>query len=233
MSQRYFVTGLGRRPNGGTTGVDGSDGDVFMIRYEWPGTLGGQDADTLTGLEPGTGTSVDGVKNASGAPTNYVGYASGTSTYSIGTSDPNGNYYFVHGGDNTSAAGQEVILIKPSTFFNNFPNVNLFKVGLYLNWFSAIGRGCLNVYLKVYSGGTYTLSGGSSKDITTTGTLRRTYSFNANTNNANNPGVTGYPSNGINGYAQIGIFTFNRQSNGTFSYNLNSVGNCGEDPNLL
>ncbi len=224
MSQRYYVTSLGRRPNGGTVGIDGSDGDVFMIRYEWPGTLGGRDADTLTGLEPGTGTSIDGVKNASGAPTNYVGYASGTSTYSIGTSNPNGNYYFVSGGDNTSTAGQEVIIIKPKTFLDNFPNVNLFKVGLYLNWYSAIGTGCLNVYLKVYSGGIYTLQ--SNKDITTTGTLRRTYSFNANTNNANNPGVTGYPSNGINGYAQIGIFTFNRESYGTFSYNLTSVGNC-------
>ena len=53
MSQRYFVTALGRRPNGGTTGIDGSDGDVFMIRYEWPGTLGGQDADTFTGTRNG------------------------------------------------------------------------------------------------------------------------------------------------------------------------------------
>lgn len=225
MSQRYYVTSLGRRPNGGTVGISGSDGDVFMIRYEWPGTLGGRDADTFTGIEPGTGTSIDGVKNASGGPTNYVGYAG---VYSIGTSDPNGNYYFIHGGDNVQNAGQEVILIKPKTFLDNFPNVNLFKVGLYLNWFSAIGVGCLNVYLRVYSGGTYTLSGGSSKDITTTGTLRRTYSFNANTNNANNPNGSrvGYPSNGINGYAQIGIFTFNRESNGSFTYNLTSVGNC-------
>ena len=225
MSQRYYVTSLGKRPNGGTVGINGGDGDVFMIRYEWPGTLGGRDADTFTGLEPGTGTSIDGVKNASGGPTNYVGYGG---VYSMGDSNPNGGYYFIHGGDNVQTTGQEVILIKPSNFLNNFPNVNLFRVGLYLNWFGAIGIGCLNVYLRVYSGGTYTLSGASSYDITTTATLKRTYSFNANTNNANNPNANriGYPSNGINGYAQIGVFTFNRELSGTFTYNLTSVGNC-------
>lgn len=233
MSQRYYMTGLGRRPTGPSYAITANDGDVIMLRYVWPGTLGGADADTFTGLEPGTGTPYDGVKTASGPPTNYVGYAfggSGSTTY-IGSSSNinNSNCLIYWGGDNTAAAGQEVVIIRPKSIAATATSVTLFRIGFYLNWFTAIGVGCMDFIMRVYSGGTYTLQGGSSKDITSSGTLVRTYTFNANTNNINNPNANkvGYPSNGINGYAQIGIFEFFPSGDGIFRYNLTAVGNCG------
>jgi hypothetical protein len=230
MSHRYYVTELGRVPTGAATYINGSDGDAIMLRYEWPGTLGGNDADTLTGIEPGTGTSIDGIKNSSGPPTRYVGYAAGGSTYTIGSSSDvnSSNCLFFHGGDNTDTTGQEVIIIRPKSIAAANTSIKVFRVGIYLNWYRTIGVGCMNFKMRVYSGGSFTPQGGSGKDITSTGTLLRTYTFNANTNNINNPNGTkvGYPSNGINGYSQVGIFTFDTDGNGIFRYNLQSVGNC-------
>lgn len=226
MSQRYYMTELGRVPTGAATSVVANDGDSIMLRYEWPGTLGGRDADTFTGIEPGTGTGIDGIKNASGSPTNYVGYAG--STY-IGSSDINSSSCYIYfGGDNTQTAGQEVIIIRPKSIASANPSVKVFRVGIYLNWYSAIGVGCMNFRMRVYSGGSFTVVGGTSKEITSSGTLLRTYTFNANTNNQNNPNVNkiGYPSNGINGYSQVGVFTFDTNGDGIFRYNLQAVGNC-------
>ena len=227
MSQNFYYTSLKGQHMGARTGVLGSDGTTFMIRYEWPGTLGGADADTFTGIEPGTGSTVDGVKNASGAPTNYVGWNNTTPLVYTGTSGINDATNLMYwGGDNTTTAGQEAIIIRPSAFFTASPSVSIFNVGLYLNWYNTVGIGCLNVKLRVYNGGTYTAAGTPGFDITSTGTLLRTYTFNANTNNHLNPGGSVYPSNGINGYQQIGIFSFNQSQNGYFDYNLLAVGNC-------
>jgi hypothetical protein len=237
MSHRYYVTELGRVPTGAATEVTASDGDVIMLRYEWPGTLGGRDADTFTGIEPGTGTPYDGEKRAS-TVVNYLGYAgngnNGASTgypmYHGTSSDPNNAgclMYFA--GDNTQTAGQEVVLIRPKKIADASPGINVFKIGIYLNWYSQIGIGCMNFKMRVYNGGTFASTGPSGYDITNSGgTLLRTYTFNANTNNQNNPNGThvGFPSNGINGYSQIGIFTFGATGNGVFRYNLTAVGNC-------
>jgi hypothetical protein len=228
MSQRYYMTSLGRIPTGAATYINGSDGDAIMLRYEWPGTLGGNDADTLTGIEPGTGTNIDGIKNSSGPPTRYVGYASGGSTYTIGSSSNinNTNCLFFHGGDNQLTTGQEVVIIRPKSIAAANTSIRVFRVGIYLNWYRTIGVGCMNFRMRVYSGGSFTVV--ADDDITSTGTLLRTYTFNANTNNQNNPNTNkvGYPSNGINGYSQIGIFTFDTSGNGVFRYNLQSIGNC-------
>lgn len=227
------MTGLGRRPTGPSYPIIGSDGDSIMLRYVWPGTLGGADADTFTGLEPGTGTPYDGVKTASGTPTRYVGYGPGGSNTFVGASSDvnNSNCLIYWGGDNVLKAGQEVVIIRPKSIAGTATSVTRFRIGIYLNWYSAIGVGCMDFIMRVYSGGSYTVVGGSSKDITSSGTLLRTYTFNANTNNINNPNANniGYPSNGINGYAQIGIFEFFPNGDGIFRYNLTAVGSCTTD----
>lgn len=236
MSQRYYFSSLGRVPTGPATAITGSDGDVIMLRYEWPGTLGGRDADTFTGIEPGTGTAVDGVKNASGSPTYYLGYngigsgSVGSAKYIGTSSDLNNSACWMYwSGDNLQNTGQEVVLIRPKQIAGAYTSVSVFRVGFYLNWFNAIGVGCMTFKMRIYSGGTYSNAGASGYEITNSGgTLLRTYSFNANTNNQNNPNANkiGYPTNGINGYAQIGIFSFTSTGNGTFTYNLTAVGNC-------
>ena len=133
MSQRYYYSSLGRVPTGASTDIVGSDGDVIMLRYEWPGTLGGKDADTFTGIEPGTGTSYDGIKSASGPPTRYVGYSSGVSTYYVGSSSDlnNTNCLIYWAGDNTSTVGQEVVLIRPKSIYATNTNIKTFRVGFY------------------------------------------------------------------------------------------------------
>jgi len=220
------MTGLGRRPFGPATAIVANDADVLMFRYVWPGTLNGGDADTFTGIEPGTGTIYDGVKNASGPPTRYVGYALGGSTSTVGsTSGINTSTTLIYwAGDNTSNAGQEVVLVRPKSIAAVNTSITRWRIGIYLNWYHKIGVGCMDFIIRCYSGSTFTKSG---TDITASGgTLLRTYTFNSNTNNQNNPGVTGYPSNGINGYAQIGIFEFFSNGDGIFRYNLTSVGSC-------
>lgn len=230
MSQRYYTTSLGRIPTGPSIPITASDGDSIMLRYEWPGVLGGRDADTFTGIEPGTGTNVDGIKNASGSPTRYVGYA-GATTIGPSADINNSGCYFYFGGDNVQTTGQEVVIVRPKSIASANPSITTFRVGIYLNWFSAIGIGCMNFVMRVYSGGSFTVIGGTSKEITSSGTLLRTYTFNANTSNQNNPNANriGYPSNGINGYAQVGIFTFFTNGNGIFRYNLSAVGNCNDE----
>ncbi len=227
MSQRQYVTSLGRIPTGPSTYINASDGDVVMLRYEWPGILGGRDADTFTGIEPGTGTSIDGVKNSSGTATNYLGY-NGSTSYHGSSSDLNNSGCLMYwAGDNTSTTGQEVVLIRPKQIATVYSSISTFTVGIYLNWFGVIGNGCMNFVMRIYSGSTFTAT--ASKDITAAGgTFLRAYTFNANTNNINNPNGTkvGYPSNGINGYAQIGTFSWYPNGNGIFRYNLNAVGSC-------
>ena len=234
MSQNRYMTSLGRIPTGPSTAINASDGDTIMLRYEWPGNLGGRDADTYTGIEPGNGTAIDGVKNASGGPTRYLGYAGsgnniiGAAQYLGSSSDLNNSGCLMYwAGDNTQSSGQEVVLIRPKSIAGVYTSINTFRIGIYLNWFSVIGNGCMNFVMRVYSGSSFSASG--TYDLTASGgTLRRTYTFNANTNNINNPNnpKIGFPSNGINGYAQIGIFTFSADGNGIFRYNLNAVGSC-------
>jgi len=234
MSHRYYVTELGRVPTGPSTFIDASDGDVIMLRYEWPGNLGGRDADTFTGIEPGTGTAIDGVKSASGGPTRYLGYGgaelggAGAARYLGSSSDLNNSGCLMYwAGDNTQTTGQEVVLIRPKQIASAYTGINTFKIGIYLNWFSIIGNGCMNFVMRIYNGSTFSASG--TYDLTASGgSLLRTYTFNANTNNINNPNGSkvGFPSNGINGYAQIGILTWTTDGRGIFRYNLNAVGNC-------
>lgn len=235
MSQRFYYTTLKKIGSAGGTGgvtpIAASNADRFLIKYVWPGTLGGGDADTFTGIEPGTGTIYDGVKNATGQPTRYVGYNSGTGyvVSSTGTGGYNdGGTAIISSGDNTSTAGQECVLINPLVIKRENPGINIFNIGLYLNWFATVGTGCLDIFLYMYEGGTYSVNA-TTKDITNTGgTLLATYQFNANTDNSNNSSGSGFPSNGINGYGQIGIFTFTSDNSGGFSYNVEAVGNCGE-----
>lgn len=226
MSHRYYMTGLGRRPTGPSTAIIGNDADVLMFRYVWPGTLNGGDADTFTGIEPGTGTSYDGIKNASGAPTRYVGYASGGSTFTVGSSSSinSSDCLIFWAGDNTSTSGQEVVLVRPKSIAALNTSITRWRIGIYLNWYTKVGVGCMDFIIRCYSGSTFSDTG---TDISASGgTLLRTYTFNANTNNQNNPSGIGYPSNGINGYAQIGIFEFFSNGDGIFRYNLNAIGNC-------
>jgi hypothetical protein len=233
MSQRYYMTSLGRRPTGPSTAIIGSDADVLMFRYVWPGTLNGGDADTFTGIEPGTGTSYDGIKNASGAPTRYVGYAPGggmTSTVGSTTGINTSTTLIYWAGDNTSTAGQEVVLVRPKSIAALDTSITRWKIGIYLNWYDTVGVGCMDFIIRCYSGSTFSDTG---TDISASGgTLLRTYLFNANTNNQNNPSGTGYPSNGINGYAQIGIFEFFSSGDGFFRYNLTSIGSCSTENDM-
>lgn len=226
MSHRYYMTALGRRPTGPATAIIGNDADVLMFRYVWPGTLNGGDADTFTGIEPGTGTSYDGIKNASGAPTRYVGYASPSSTFTVGSSSSinSSDCLIFWAGDNTSTSGQEVVLVRPKSIAALNTSITRWRIGIYLNWYTKVGVGCMDFIIRCYSGSTFSDTG---TDISASGgTLLRTYTFNANTNNQNNPSGIGYPSNGINGYAQIGIFEFLSNGDGIFRYNLNAIGNC-------
>ena len=224
MSRNFYYASLGPARVSGGFEVPNVGGDRFLIRYVWTQDLGGRDLDTFTGIEPGTGTTSDGVKNASGSPTNYVGY----NGISGGVIPSGGNIgstsYLYWGGDNTSGGGTEAVLINPNKLNTDFPSINVYNIGLYGNWFSAIGNGCISVDLLVYSGGTYSVS--TNNIINSGGTLLLTKSFNININNTIRNGATGFPSNGINGYQRIGTFKFSRNTSGAFYVDLQSSGNC-------
>jgi hypothetical protein len=224
MDRNFYYASLGPSRVSKASDVPNVGGDRFLIRYVWTQGLGGRDLDTFTGIEPGTGTGVDGVKNASGSPTNYVGYAGNPIPAIPSGGDIGSTSYFYWGGDNTSGAGNEAILINPGKLTTDNPSINVFNVGLYGNWYSTLGNGCITVELKVYNGGSYSIS--SNDIINSGGTLLLTKSFGININNNIRGGAVGYPTNGINGYQKIGTFKFVRNTSGTFYVDLQSAGNC-------
>ena len=224
MDRNFYYASLGPSRVSTASDIPNVGGDRFLIRYVWTQGLGGRDLDTFTGIEPGTGTGYDGVKNASGQPTNYVGY-NGTPTPAIPSGGNIGSTsYFYWAGDNTGGAGNEAVLINPDKLTTDNSSINVYNVGLYGNWYGTLGNGCITVELRVYSGGSYSIS--SNDIINSGGTLLLTKSFGININNNPRGGAVGYPTNGINGYQRIGTFKFIRNTSGTFYVDLQSAGNC-------
>ena len=224
MGRNFYYASLGPVRISRASDVPNVGGDRFLIRYNWTQNVGGRDLDTFTGIEPGTGTSADGVKNASGQPTNYVGYNGNPIPAVPSGGNIGSTSYLYWGGDNVSTGGTEAVLINPNKLITDFPSINIFNIGLYGNWFAALGNGCISVDLLVYSGGTYSVS--TNNIINSGGSLLLTKTFNININNNVRGGAVGYPSNGINGYQKIGNFKFVRNTSGSFYVDLQSAGNC-------
>lgn len=224
MGRNFYYGSLGQARVSQAVDIPNVGGDRFLLRYNWNQDIGGRDLDTFTGLEPGTGTTVDGVKNASGQPTNYVGYNGNPNPAIPSGSNIGSTSYFFFGGDNISTGGTEAVLINPSKLITDFPSVNVYNIGLYGNWYSTLGNGCVSVDLLVYSGGTYSIS--TNNIINSGGSLLLTRTFNININNVGRGGEIGYPTNGINGYQRIGTLKFSRNTSGAFYVDLQSSGTC-------
>jgi hypothetical protein len=224
MSRSFYYASLGPVRVSRGFDVPNVGGDRFLIRYSWTQGIGGRDLDTFTGIEPGTGTTSDGVKNASGSPTNYVGFNGSPSPAVPSGGNIGSTSQLFWGGDNQETGGTEAVLINPNKLNADFPSINVFNIGLYGNWWGRLGNGCVTVSLLVYSGGTYSVS--TNNIINTGGTLLLTRTFDININNNPRGGAIGYPSNGINGYQRVGVFKFARDTSGAFYVDLQSAGNC-------
>jgi len=114
----------------GVTGVPGIvEIDFLLIRYTWESS-GGTDLDTRTWVND---PPIDFV----------VGWARGAS-----------DDYITWGGDNTSPAGTEAVLVDVSKLIDDYPSQDVISVRTGAFWYGGRVSGNITVTLLAYKGGT-------------------------------------------------------------------------------